>query len=222
MAWGVSRSSRARRRPLAEAACVGDLHQPPQVGVQQVRVVGEQVIDQPGSLRVAGQGAQQVAGGALPLAQLAERHERSRQRPLIIRPRGDIGPGVQQGVVERLVEQPVHRPGSPAAKIGRAAAPGFHEEVGRRGPGEPGQVVGADTRPVDGFHRQLPQRGGQARCLGEGQRGERVGCRKPGDRAEPLQVGGQRRVHRGSELQAGPGRRPAHRAGRGTGRSGRR
>ena len=83
IAWGVNCSSRARRRACSRGGVVRDLHQPPQVGMQQVCVVGEQVIDQPGSLGMAGQGAQQVTGGLLPFAQLAESHERSRQRSLI-------------------------------------------------------------------------------------------------------------------------------------------
>ena len=110
---GDGLGSQAQQPGTAAPACRGSmlsgLHEPPQVGMQQVRVIGEQIIDQPGSLRVARQGAQQVIGSPLPFAQPAERHERSRQRPLIIRPRGDISSRVQQGVVERLVEQPVHR-----------------------------------------------------------------------------------------------------------------
>ena len=97
MAWGVSRSSRARRRPGCGGSVVSDLHQPPQVGVQQVRVVGEQVIDQPGRLRVAGQRAQQVIRGVLPLLSRPCVSERSGERSLVIGPRGDIGPARAAG-----------------------------------------------------------------------------------------------------------------------------
>jgi hypothetical protein len=44
------------------------LQQPLEVGVQQVGVVGEQVIDQASGMRVGGQGAQQVVRGVAPLA----------------------------------------------------------------------------------------------------------------------------------------------------------
>jgi hypothetical protein len=179
----------------------GGLDKPSQVGMQQIRIIGKQIIDQPASLRMPGQGAQQIWGYALPSAQSAAPHERSHHRLFIICPQGDISPGAQQGVVECLMEQPVLRHGIPAMEVGRGAAPGFYEEVGRRGSGKPGQVFDADTGPVDGFHRKLPQRDGQPWCFGEGKSGEHLCCRELGDRAEPVQIGGQRRIHSGSELE---------------------
>ena len=80
----------SRRRLWARGA-VGDLHQPPEIGVQQVGVIAEQVIDQPGGMGVAGQRAQQVIRGVLPLVFSAVADERQRERPLVVRPRDDIG-----------------------------------------------------------------------------------------------------------------------------------
>ena len=53
--------------PRRRAGPVGGLDQPPQIGVQQVGIVAEQVIDQPGGGGVAGQRAQQVLRSILPL-----------------------------------------------------------------------------------------------------------------------------------------------------------
>ena len=75
--------------------------------MQQVGVVAEEVIDQPAGGGVAGQRAQQVLRGILPPAPSAMPGERQRERPLVIGSGHDIGPPAQQGVVQRLVEQPV-------------------------------------------------------------------------------------------------------------------
>ncbi len=132
------------QQPSASAPCrrgsvLGDLHQPPKVGMQQVSVVGEQVIDQPGSLGVAGKRAQQVTGDPLPIAEPPAPDERSRKRPLVIRLRGDVGPRVQQGVVERLVEQPVDTPVAPSCRSDvaslRLPRGSWPQRTGRTGPG---------------------------------------------------------------------------------------
>jgi hypothetical protein len=55
------------------------------------------------------QGAQQVAGGVVPAPVPAELQEGLRQDPLILDLAGHVGAGVQQGLVECLVEQPEGR-----------------------------------------------------------------------------------------------------------------
>ena len=67
MARGVSRSNWAGGGPVLTAPA-GHLDQPPEIGVQQVGVVAQQVVDQPSRGRVAGQRAQQVIRGVLPPA----------------------------------------------------------------------------------------------------------------------------------------------------------
>jgi hypothetical protein len=124
--------------PGCRCGIVGDLHQPAEVGMEHVGVVGEQFIGQPGRLCVTGQRPQQVTGGFLPLTRPPARQERVGERLLIVRPWGNPGPGVQQGVVERLVEQPVGRPGTSLITIECGADGRFDKEVGRRGPDEPG------------------------------------------------------------------------------------
>ena len=61
----------------------GDWQQSPQVSVQQVAVIGEQVIGHSGRLGMAGQGPQQIGGDVLPAAALAARQEHPGQRTLI-------------------------------------------------------------------------------------------------------------------------------------------
>ena len=77
--------------------------------MQQVGVIAEQVIDQPGGACMAGQRAQQVPRGVLPPAQPAKRDERQRERPFVIGPWHDVRSCAQQCVVQCLVEQLVHR-----------------------------------------------------------------------------------------------------------------
>ena len=67
--------------------------------MQQVGIVGEQVIDEPCSLHVTWQGAQQVLRNPLPLTQPTTGHECPSQRPLIVLPHGDVSSRAQQGVI---------------------------------------------------------------------------------------------------------------------------
>ena len=122
--------------------------------------------------------------------------ERLRKRTLIICPHGDVCACMQQGVIECLMEQPVDRPGISAVGIRRHIGSGFHEKVGRGRPGESDQILNAQMHPVDGLHGQPPQSSGKPRRLSECQGSQCVSCREPGNRADPLQVGGQGRVHR--------------------------
>ena len=101
------------------------------------------------------------------------------------------------------MEQAVHRAADLTACTGCDAVPGFHQEVGGRGPGEPGQVLHANQRSAEGFDGQLPQPGGQPRGLGEGQRRQRVDGRDPAHRGQSLQVGRQGRIDRRFESEPG-------------------
>jgi hypothetical protein len=117
--------------PVRRGCVVGDLYQPPQIGVQQVSIVAEQVIDQSGGGGVSRQRPQQVIRGILPIAELAILHERLRDRSLVFGLRHGIGPRVQQRVVQRLMEQAVHGDARAVTGCGNVPA-SFHQEVGRR------------------------------------------------------------------------------------------
>ena len=62
---------------------VGDPDQAAQVGLQQVGIVSEQLVDQTSGVRVSGQEAQQVARDVVPVGRPAVRDERLGERVLV-------------------------------------------------------------------------------------------------------------------------------------------
>jgi hypothetical protein len=66
--------------PVHRGSVLSDLHQPPKIGVHQISVVGEQVIDQRCSLGVTRKGAKQVTGDPAPLGHPAVPGARLRER----------------------------------------------------------------------------------------------------------------------------------------------
>jgi hypothetical protein len=123
--------------------------------VQQVTVVAEQVVDLASGSGVTGQCSQQVVRRGLPPTVLALGEERPGDRPFVVSRGGKVCAVTQQGVAERLVEQPVEaRPGHGCGLT--VVTPRFHEEICRGRTGESGQDTGANLGPVDGMDGGLP------------------------------------------------------------------
>ena len=107
----------------------------------------------------------------------------------------------QQGVVECLVEQPEHR---------RGAVPGRRPDSTRKFAADDRRTAPgprADRRPVEASTASCHNPAGKPGASAKRQRGQCLAAREPSDRAEPLQVPGQRGVHCGVERQLTNGSR---------------